>query len=271
MRLRTYIFGSSAFFLAALFFVFACGRKATKEVPGQEALLAKALSLFQRKKYLDATAEFQKYIFNYPGGTGVDTAEFYLGLSYFHQNDFLLAVAELRKIPSAYPTSAFADDAQFYLGESHFKLAPGSVGTDQSEIDSAIVAYEGLLEEHPTTEYHEKAQAQLLRCRDRLARKAFETALLYYKLYDFRAAAISFQDFLDNHHQSRYAPEALYYLGISLEKSGKASAACEKFRAYLVLFPSEKRGKEIQGIVAKFCPSEQPETATPADTTRPRP
>lgn len=256
------IFWLTVFGLGLVGMLLACGRKAVKEALSQEAVLAKAIRHFERRKYFEATEQFQKYIFNYPGSTGIDTAEFYLGLSQFNQDEFILAMFEFRKVLTSYPNSPFADDAQFYIGECHFNLAPVSPGNDQSELDSAIAEYQTLIDEYPTSPYGERARQQLTKCMDRLAKKSFDIALLYYKLYDFNAAVLSFQDLLDNYSTSKYVPEGLYYLATSLEKSGRASEACDKFRAYLQLFPNEKRAVKVRELISRFCPEQQDSQAT---------
>ena len=90
-----------------------------------------AHELFERGKeeyndndYLNALEYFQAIVYNYPGESIVDTAQYYLGLSYYGAKQYELAQVEFNRLILNYPSSVYFEHSVFMKAVSFFEGNP---------------------------------------------------------------------------------------------------------------------------------------------------
>ena len=79
---------------------------------------------YDKGKYFNSIESFQRVIFNFPGATVVDTAQYYLAHSYYGNKEYELAAVEFNRLLVNYPRSAFTDDAQYMVGVCYMNNTP---------------------------------------------------------------------------------------------------------------------------------------------------
>src|SRR5260370_9136997 len=85
-----------------------------------------------------------------------------------------------------------------------------------------------------------------------LARNQMIVGNYYYKRANFRAAESRFAELLQKYPETPVAPDALYELGVSLEKEGKRYSAAQAFAAVEKHFPNSDYAKRAQVELAKL-------------------
>ena len=85
-----------------------------------------------------------------------------------------------------------------------------------------------------------------------LARNQMIVGNYYYKRANFRAAESRFAELLQKYPETPVAPDALFELGISLEKEGKRYSAAQAFAAVKKHFPDSSYAKRAQTELAKL-------------------
>ena len=96
---------------------------------------------------------------------------------------------------------------------------------------------------------------------DRLDRKAFENAKLYYTMEDYKAAHVALKNVLKEDSDNRYREEILYYTAMSSYKYAYLSVPAKQKERYLVFaddylnfaeeFPESKQKKELDSLYEK--------------------
>jgi TolA-binding protein len=80
-----------------------------------------ALETMNKKDYLRAVAEFERFVHFFPDDKKVPRARLLIGVCYLKTRDFESARAALLEVHDAYAGSPIADKALFWIGESYFR------------------------------------------------------------------------------------------------------------------------------------------------------
>lgn len=175
-----------------------------------EQRFASAKELFDKGSYLDAINAFRAVALQFSGTAVADDAQFYLGESHFARGEYLLAsyeFGELRRLMSASP---LVPDAHYRIAECFYMLSPKS-SLDQQYTRKAIEEMQSAVEQYPKHPSAERATAMIRELTTRLAQKSFETARLYTRMEQWRAALFYYDDVIEKYHDTDYGPQA--YLG----------------------------------------------------------
>jgi outer membrane protein assembly factor BamD len=192
---------------------------------------------YNNQKYLAAVEAFQSVVFNYPGASLIDTAQYYLALSYYGQEEYTLASVEFNRLLLNYPASVFAPQAQLMKAVCFYEGTPENYGLDQSDLEQAIKQFEDFLIDYPESDAVSDARAYLLKAKTRLAKKYYKSAIVYTHLSDYRAARIYFQKVVDDYTDTEYAPDATYQLAECYYQEKNYPEALERFENFRIVFP----------------------------------
>jgi len=185
-----------------------CGssEQATSQMTADERF-AQAKELFDKRDYLEAINEFTVITLQYQGSAHAADAQFYLGECRFERGEFLLASFEYGIVKRNYPASPRVADAQFKLALSYYELSPRS-SLDPQYTRKAIDEFQQFVEYYPTNPLVKDADEKIKELTNRLAKKQYETARLYYTMEYYKAALVYYDDVIDRFHDTEYAPLA---------------------------------------------------------------
>ena len=207
---------------------------------------------YDKGKYFNSIDAFQRVIFNFPGATVVDTAQYYLAHSYYGNKDFELAAVEFNRLLVNYPRSAFVDDAQFMVGSCYMKNSPSHYALDQEDLKRAIVAMEDFIIDNPDSPLITDAKALILDARTKLARKEYDNGITYFKMYSYTASRVYFQKVIDEYTDTEYASQALFKIAVSFYKQKMYAESKTKFDSFINLYPNNELIEQIQKYLGKM-------------------
>ncbi|HSG98868.1 MAG TPA: outer membrane protein assembly factor BamD [candidate division Zixibacteria bacterium] len=229
-----------------------CGGKGKSAPLAAEEQFALAMGLYERGKFFDSAEEFQKVIYNYPGGSSVDSAQYFLAMSYLQDKQFELAAVEFERLVRNYPRSPFAVEARFRTAYSYFRAAPRHHGLDQTEVKRAVRLLNDFLIDYPDSEYAPEAQQALYEANTRLAKKYFESAVVYTRIRAWRSAEIYFQYVIDNYSNSNYTEESLAGKTRALLKQRKWDEAALSANSFLGLYPDSDFASDVRDMLKEI-------------------
>lgn len=172
---------------------------------------AKAMEYYNAKKYTRAKDLFERIIMINRGSPRDDTVQYYLGLSLYYSGDFLEAEPTFDRFTQIFPRSPFTEKARFLridcLMDMSFRWE-----LDQMPTHKAISVINEFLYDYPSSTYFNRCNELLDELRERLERKSYEAAKIYYKIEDYRAAAFALRNVLRDNPDNRYREEIMYYI-----------------------------------------------------------
>lgn len=191
-----------------------------------------AFNYFNNKKYNKAAAMFESLSMFTEGTERDDTVRYYLGLSNYRQKDYYTAEANFQRFLEVYPRSPFASDASFlridclYRSTLRYEL-------DQTPTYTALNAMTEYLRENPDNAHLADCEAMIADLNERLDRKAYEGAKLYYRMEDYLAARVALKNVLKDDSDNIYREDILYHIAMSSYKYAELSVKAKQRERYL--------------------------------------
>jgi len=237
--------------LAAIALMTGCGGKPVLVNLTPQELFETGKTEFQKKHYLKAIEYFQAIVYNYPGESIVDTAQYYLALSYFENDDYELAQVEFNRLVLNYPSSIYFQHALFMKAASYYEGTPGHYGLDQTKLETAIKQFEDFIIDYPEAELLPQAKQYLLAARTRMAKKYYNSAVVYNRMSAFEAARIYYQKVVDDYTDTEFGPLATYYVAEMDFKRRRYDNARTGFEGFLAVFPDHELAEKARERAAE--------------------
>lgn len=219
-----------------------------------------AFDLLEAKKYSKAASMFESLKIAVKGTLQDDTVQYYAAYSHYMFGDVYAADRAFDSFVSAFPLSPFAPLARFLyldcLYEQTYRYE-----LDQTPTYRALGAIYEYMVDYPENEHSAKCKEMIDDLEERLDRKAYEAARLYYSIEDYKAATYALKNVLREDADNRYREDILYYVVISSYKYAFNSVSVKQRERYLNFtdeyysfvteFPDSEYRKELDGLANK--------------------
>lgn len=257
MRIRNFIL-----LTAAALFQISCASTYDKVMKSNDVdyKYKAAHEYFNNGKYRKAADIFDHLNLLVQGLPQEDTVSFYHGLSNFRYGDYQTAETILAKFVEVYPRSPFHTEAQYlrikclYDDTHRYEL-------DQTPTRKAMMVISEFMYENPQSEYYPVCKEMMADLMERLERKSFESAKLYYTMEDYKASRHALKNVLKENAENQYREDVLYYTAMSSYKYALNSIDEKKKERYLDFvddyynfiseYPESKYRKELDSLFEK--------------------
>ena len=190
----------------------------------------------ENSKYLQAQSDFKNVLIRGTGTDLGDDAQYFLGESYYRNKEYLLAIAEYEKLTRKMGYSPFVEDARFKICEA-YRIESPKYYHDQEYTLKALERYQEFLDDYPNSILLDDVLASINILRDKLAKKAFETGILYMKMEEYESAKLSFQIVIDKFYDTSYFVPSKKEMVLALAKNKEVDVATtflESNKAFLI-------------------------------------
>lgn len=252
-----------------LLFVFAVGLCAAScksqyavllESNDADAKYATAFDYFNKGKYSKSSALFESLSLLVGGTAREDSVLYYWGLSNYSMGDYYTAEINFSKFVATYPYSPLEESAEFLRVDCLYK-ATLRYELDQTPTYTAMQAISTYLLNNPDSPNADICRHMLEDLGERLDRKAYENARLYYKMEDYLAARVALKNVLRDDADNVYREDILYYSAMSSYKYAEMSVRAKQKERYLVFmddylnfiseYPDSHYRKELDRLYSK--------------------
>ncbi len=191
-----------------------------------------AFDYFNHGNYNKAAQLFESLAILTNGTERDDTVQYYWGMSNYRYKDYYTAETNFTRFLQNFPRSPFAEEAAFlridclYRSTLRYEL-------DQVPTYNAIGVISQYMVENPRSTHYPICSRMLEELNERLDKKAYENARLYYKMEDYKAARVAFRNILKDDADNVYREEILYYIAKSSYKFAQLSVESKQKERYL--------------------------------------
>src|ERR1700682_4453347 len=152
-----------------------------KIYPNNDKLYQVAMAEFKAHRYDNAAKAFEKLTLDLPArDPRLPLAFFYLAQSQKELGENLLAAGTYTRLIDAFPQDTLVDDA-LYLSGRAYQEEWRHPELDATYGNNALTAYQSLLASYPDSPFAEPAEKDYNTGYLSLKRKAFDSAILYFK------------------------------------------------------------------------------------------
>jgi outer membrane protein assembly factor BamD len=211
----------------------------TRKFPAGQDYYSQGENFYNRKQYKGAIDNYQHLIDQYPFSAYAEDAELKIGLAYYQMKNYPEAINALTDFIRMHPTNKNLAMASYYLGMSYYDQIPAP-WQDQSVTEKALEQFRTIEREYPESPFAGLAHDRIGVCREMLARNQLMIGTYYEKRANYRAAESRLAELMQKYPETPIAPEALYDLGVTLEKEGKKYSAAQAFAAVDTHFKDTK-------------------------------
>jgi len=247
-------------YVAVLLAVIGCGKQhKLLKSSDNDLKYESAIAYFNKKDYYRALQLFEQLGSIYRGTARGERINYYQAYCFYEQSDYLLAGHHFQRLAKNYPNSKDAEEALYMSAFCKYKLSP-RYSLDQTNTYDALSEFQAFLNRYPNTSRKDECNKYIDILRAKLAKKDFETARLYFKMDEFEAAVVCFNNIIKDYPNSVYVEDASYYIvrsyyrfavnSVHDKKLERFQKALDSYNDFMSYFPDSQYKKEIDKMNA---------------------
>ncbi len=177
-----------------------------------DEILAQADNYFEQGEWLKANDLYEIVLNSFRGRAQAEKMYFNYSYTFYHLQEYISAGYWFKNFSEAYQNSEYREEASYMVGMSYYQMSP-SFRLDQTYSRRAIESFQEFVNYFPLSDRIADCNGRIDELRAKLEQKAFESAELYYKIGDYKAALHSFQNVMIEFPESKEI-EKIRYLSI---------------------------------------------------------
>ncbi len=171
----------------------------------------RARQLYNNGDCMKAIPMFEELITYYKGSRNLEDAYFSYAHCHYIERQYIVASYHFERFNQLYPRSGKREESSFMIAKCSHEQSP-KFSLDQTPTLEAIDAYRRFAEQFPGSPRIAEVNRAIDDLRLKLHQKAFDNAMLYYKLRDFQAAAVSFRTLVEDYPESADVERSWFYI-----------------------------------------------------------
>ncbi len=197
----------------AVFALSACNTPQSKALKSadKEYILKVANEKFEKKKWADALVLYERLSNLVAGTDDAPNVVYNSAYANYYDKNYKLAGHQFKNFAVTFPQDKRAEDASymsalcFYEGSMDYNL-------DQTSTNLAINELQNFLNAYPNTDKVKNINELIDELTYKLEFKAYENARQYYKMADYKAAVVAFDNVLDDFPSTKLRAKIYDYL-----------------------------------------------------------
>lgn len=220
-----------------------------------ELKFTKAVEYYKDGRCYQALPLFEELIASVRGTQRAEEAYYYFAKTHYCIEDYYLANYYLKNFVKTFPTSKYAEECTFLAAMCSFDLSP-THSLDQTETRLAIDDFQLFIDRYPYSELKDSCNAMIGELRNKLEKKSFEVAKLYYTTEKYRSAVVALNNALKEYPDSPYREEMLYLIvesnykfaqgSVEEKKLGRFMDTIDSYYKFVANFPNSSSLKEAE-------------------------
>lgn len=227
----------------------------------KDYILQIANEFYAEKKWANAIELYQKVNSAFSGTEQAADIAFKQADANFQDRNYRLAAHQFKTFYITNPTDPRAEEAAYRSAYAFYTDSP-AYNLDQSSTLNAINELQNFINMYPESSRVPEANGYINELREKLEKKYFEIAKIYYKTLKYKAAAIAFDNMLDDYPDTKLREEAMMYslrskyeLGVNYSRFEtqelRLQNAMTQYKLFVKAYPNSKYKAEADKINQK--------------------
>jgi outer membrane protein assembly factor BamD len=190
-----------------------------------------AMNYYSKKSYYKASVLFEQITPIVRGLPEGEKVQFYMAYCQYYEKLYLLASEQFKTFYETYGRSTLAEEARYMYAYSLYGSSPNA-NLDQTSSIDAMAAMQEFLNRYPSSKFRDQAVECITIIQAKLEIKGFANANQYYRMRQYKAAVVAFDNFRSNFPDSKYVEEAAYLMIVSNFKLAEQSIRSKQEERY---------------------------------------
>ena len=220
----------------------------------------KAKEYYAGGQYVKATELFRQILPRYRATEEAEELNWMNAQSYYGMKDFFMASSYYKSFIDQFPFGVHAEEAHFLAGMCDYKISPRPE-LDQENSLNAIEGFNIFLNRYPGSSKVDEARLLIKELEDKLVKKSYLSARLYYDRGQYKAAIVALNNSLKEYADTKYREEIMFLKMSSLFLYAENSYAVKQreryqdtlddYYSFMEEFPESQYSKGISDIFEK--------------------
>lgn len=220
-----------------------------------ELKLAKAKEYYNNGACEKAIPLFEELMSVYKGTRDVENMYYYYAYAHYCNHDYVLASHYFKSFVDYYPRSTNAENASYMIGFCEYQMSP-KASLDQEDTKKAIEGLQLYINQYPTGTRVDEANKLMDELRAKLEQKAYDAAMLYYNVRNYKSAATSFKNLLIEFPDTKEQEEVMFLIvksyhllalnSIDSKKEERYQQAANSYLEFIDKYPKSKYLREAE-------------------------
>jgi outer membrane protein assembly factor BamD len=170
-----------------------------------------AIKLYEKGDYITALQFLDELIPLYRGSDKLQKLMYIYPYCYYKNGDYMIASYHFKQYARLFPNTPEAEECDYMSAYCSYMDSPPS-SLEQTNTHKAIRDLQAFVNKYPNSERIAKCNELIDELRDKLSRKDFNIAKMYFHIESYSAASIAFNNLIKEYPDTKYKEEAMYYL-----------------------------------------------------------
>lgn len=166
---------------------------------------------YDNGKYQKAFPLFEELITVFRGTSKAEDVYYYYAYCNYQLGDYMLAGYHFDNFVRTFPRSNRSEDAQFMNAKCYFLDSP-EPSLDQTSTEKAIDELQLFINKYPESPKVDECNDLMDRLRFKLETKSYNTAKLYYRVGEYKAAIFALRNTLKDYPDTKYREEVSFMI-----------------------------------------------------------
>lgn len=217
----------------------------------------KAIAYYEKQEYFRAQQLFEQIYTFFRGTDKAEKISYLNSYCYYKQKDYIMGGYQFKSFASSYPSSKYAEECAYMSAYCSYLDSPRS-SLDPTSTNDAIAAMQLFINQHPESERVEECNKLIDELRGKLETKAYSIAEMYYKMADYKAAIVSFNNLLKDFPESPQKENIMYEIllakydyainSIESKKKDRLNDALETLHSLKIEYPNGEHSSQARNI-----------------------
>lgn len=222
--------------------------------------LKKGDELYEKKKYSKAQILYEDVFPVMKGTPKFEDLYYRWAYCHFYQKDYLNAENIFKGFLESFPNSSKAEECMYQRAYCFFKQSPRA-DLDQSSTLKAIAYLQTFSTAYPNSTHNKEVVDIVDRLREKLEKKDYNSAELYYNLGYYKAAATAFGQMIHNFPESAKCDEYKWMVikssyeyarnSVELKQEERFTNVLNECADFIDRFPDSKLSGEVDKMKAQ--------------------
>ncbi len=192
--------------------VMSCNKTYNKAMKStdKDEIFTLATQLYEDGKYDLANELYEKISTSFVGTEKAADIAYNMAQANFNEKGYRLAGHLFKSFAGSYPMDTRSEEALFKSAFSYYKDSP-KYDLDQTSTYTAISELQSFINAYPESSHVSEANNLITELRQKLELKSFEISKVYHRTMKYKAAAVSFDNMIDEYPDSKFREEAMMY------------------------------------------------------------